>query len=250
MIRTIADQWLAQNAGRRYPFADDAGVGGIPDSAVLDFSCVVHGAKAGEVVAASLTGLERVDGGMRPRVRVGAYGTLLFYVPDALARNAPYVASAASDDGHVSGRLTVAASLLSAVMPDSPVPFAATAVALDSLKVESVQADGGDVLTGEVVLSEGYNAEPYLDGSRLRLDVSKGGGLGEYCRLATGGGQTCDTVLFTVNGERPGSDGELRLVGGPGVAVTPMPDEHALEISLDATAKGTLAAECPAACGK
>lgn len=250
MIRTIADQWLAQNAGRRYPFADDADTGGVPDSAVLDFSCVVYGAKAGETVGARLSGLARGDGGVALAVDLGVYGTLDFTVPDSLARNTPYVARAVSEDGLAHGSLTVTAAVLDASVPEAGIPFAPTTVVCDSLKVESVQAEDGETLAGVIVLDEGYNAEPYLDGRRLRLDVAKGNGIGERCRPVGGEGQTCDTVLFTINGEKPGSDGEIRLVGRAGVVVTPVPAEHAIEISMDAAATEALAAECPSACSK
>ena len=143
------------------------------------------------------------------------------------------------------------------------IPFAATTVVCDSLKVMSLQsahdaADARDVsdpagldpvarLTGEVVLAEGRNAEPYLDGSRLRLDIRKGAGLGENCQ-AMASSQTCDNVLFAINGERPGSDGDIRIAGENGVSVTARPGEHAITIKLDDAARDRLAKECASAC--
>ena len=256
MIRTIADQWLAQNAGRRYPFADDA-VTGLPDSAVLDFSCVVHGAKAGEIPAARLANTSTYEGGVSATVIVGdaTDNPLVFEIPKTIAKNTPYVASASTADGNIAGRLTVTKAIVGQTVSEDAV-FAPTTVVCDSLKVESLQGEGGlfsgdtAVIAGEVVLDEGYNAEPYLDGQRLRLDIAKGNGMGEYCRSAASGNQTCDTVLFTINGEKPGSDGEIRLVGTSGVVVKPVPAEHAIEISLDAAAEKALGAECPAACSK
>ncbi len=249
MIRTIADQWLAQNAGRRYPFRDDAETG-LPDSAVLDFSCVVYGEPAGEVAKARVTAIAAGRAVVNVNVEVGSAAPLVFGIPRHVAKNTPYVASATSSDGRATGRLTVTRAIVGAKLAAGGAEFAPTTVACDSLKVESVQSDGGEVLTGEVVLAEGYNAEPYLDGSRLRLDVSKGNGIGEYCRSAAAGKQTCDGVLFTINGEKPGSDGEIRLVGTSGVVVKPVPSEHALEISMGSAAERAMEAECPAACGK
>jgi len=143
------------------------------------------------------------------------------------------------------------------------IPFAATTVVCDSLKVMSLQsahdaADARDVsdpdgrdpvamLTGEIVLAEGRNAEPYLDGSRLRLDIRKGAGLGENCQ-AMASSQTCDNVLFAINGERPGSDGNIRIAGENGVSVTARPGEHAITIKLDDVARDRLAKECASAC--
>jgi hypothetical protein len=257
MIRTIADQWLAQNAGRRYPFADDA-VTGLPDSAVLDFSCVVYEAEAGELPTAVLANVSTSgDNEVWATVIVGddRSNPLVFWIPGTIAKNTPYVSSAATSDGRITGRLTVTKAIVGQNVAENAV-FATTTVVCDSLKVESLQGEGGlsvgdtAVLTGEVVLDEGYNAEPYLDGQRLRLDIAKGNGMGEYCRSAASGNQTCDTVLFTINGEKPGSDGEIRLVGESGVVVKPLPSEHAIEISLDSAAEKALGAECPSACQK
>ena len=257
MIRTIADQWLAQNAGRRYPFRDDA-VTGLPDAAVLDFSCVVYGAKAGEIPTAVLANVTTSgDNEVWATVIVGddRDNPLVFEIPSTIAKNTPYVTSATTSDGKIAGRLTVTKAIVGQTVAENAV-FAPTTVVCDSLKVESLQGEGGlfagdtAVIAGEVVLDEGYNAEPYLDGQRLRLDIAKGNGMGEYCRSAASGNQTCDTVLFTINGEKPGSDGEIRLVGTSGVVVKPVPAEHAIEISLDAAAEKALGAECPAACSK
>lgn len=151
---------------------------------------------------------------------------------------------------------------------DVDIPFAATTVVCDSLKVDSIQSaqDPDDALdkddpadldvtvavSGDVELAEGRNAEPYLDGNRLRIDVFKGGGLGERCQGdsvdGAAAGQTCGTVLFTVNGERPGSDGELRIIGEDGITVTPYPEDHAVEIRMDEAAAAKMTVGCAPAC--
>lgn len=277
MIKTLADQYLAQNAGRRYPLADDAGYDDIPnDTAILDFRCTVRGVQAGTTPRAWITDVEgvTVDGKAHTRVTVtvdrpGTPDVLDFYIPGDIATGAPYTASAADSATGAEGALTVSASVLLLSHGVKGVPLAWTTVVCDSLKVHSVQsaqaavdardADydpaGRDVtakLSGEIALAEGRNAEPYLDGNRLRLDVFKGGGLGERCQsaVAVEGGQTCDTVLFTINGERPGSDGELRIVGDGGVTVTPDPENHAVEIRMDDTAAGRAAIGCAPACSE
>lgn len=151
------------------------------------------------------------------------------------------------------------------------IPFAASTVVCDSLKVHTIQSaqsnpdstkhderDDTDpaardtlaVLTGDVVLAEGRNAEPYLDGNRLRLDIFKGGGLGERCQSAVSGDQRCDTVLFSINGERPGSDGELKIVGEDGITVTPDPANHKVKIAMDGVAADRMADGCAPACSE
>jgi hypothetical protein len=153
---------------------------------------------------------------------------------------------------------------LPAVVYALDIPFAATTIVCDSLKVHSIQsahdlADARDdddpagldataAIDGEIALVEGRNAEPYLDGNRLRLDVFKGAGLGEQCQSAVSGGQRCGTVLFTINGERPGSDGNIRIVGDGGITVTPDPENHAVEIRMDDEASNRMADGCAPAC--
>lgn len=282
MIRTLADQYLAQNAGRRYPFRDDTELPGwLPDAAVLDFRCTVRGVQAGTAPEARLTGAERdQDGSAKLTVTLAAGGeeldTLRFQVPDDIATKEPYTTYAAGE--RACGTLTVTAAVLPPAAEegedasyDVDVPFAATTVVCDSLKVDSIQSaqDPADALdkddpdglnatasvSGEIELAEGRNSEPYLDGNRLRIDIFKGGGLGERCQGVDGdgdededAGQTCGTVLFTINGERPGSDGELRIVGEDGITVTPYPEDHAVEIRMDDAAAAEMAVGCAPAC--
>lgn len=187
-------------------------------------------------------------------VRVGTEGAMYDRVTKQLFRNAGSRSFLYGDDvapGPAAGEYPVS------------IPFAATTVVCDSLKVMRLQSahdvadarDEGDPagldpiarLTGEIVLAEGRNAEPYLDGNRLRLDIRKGAGLGENCQ-AMASSQTCDNVLFTINGERPGSDGNIRIAGENGVSVTARPGEHAITIKLDDVARDRLAKECASTC--
>ena len=275
MIKTLADQYLAQNAGRRYPLADDAGYADIPDDrAILDFRCTVRGIPAGATPRAWITNVAGVTVGGKAHTRVtvtvdrpGAPDVLDFDIPDdiAAAANAHYTAGAVNSATGAEGTLTVSASVLD-IRGAKNVPLAWTTVVCDSLKVHSVQsaqaaADARDPdydpagrnvaakLSGEIALAEGRNAESYLDGNRLRLDIFKGGGLGEQCQPAVTGNQTCDKVLFTINGERPGSDGELRIVGDGGITVIPDPENHAVEIRMDDAAAGRMADCCAPVCG-
>ena len=270
MIRTLADQYLAQNAGRRYPFADDCDAQDIPDSAILDFRCTLRGVSAATTPRAWLTKVEAVFPAKRLTVTTVRPGTpdtsdtLVFDIPSDMAANAPYTVHAYDAATGAEGCLTVSASVLSVRNGAKSVPFAWTTVVCDSLKVHSIQSvqdaddardkddpaglDAAAAVSGEIVLAEGRNAEPYLDGNRLRLDVFKGAGLGERCQSAVSGSQRCGTVLFTINGERPGSDGDIRIVGDGGIAVTPDPESHAVEIRMDDEATRRMADGCTTAC--
>jgi len=268
MITTLADQYLAQNAGRRYPLADDAGYDDVvDDSAILDFRCTVRGVPAGTCPRAYITSIAGTSGKTVTVlvVRQGGNDVLSFYIPSNIATNATYTTTATNSTTKAEGVITVSASVLAlAAVSNKRIPLAWSTVICDSLKVHSIRSaqeteDATDdtdpqgqsptaELSGEIVLAEGRNTEPYLDGNRLRVDIVKGGGLGERCQSAVSGGQRCGTVLFTINGEHPGSDGDVKIVGDDGVSVIPVPDEHAIEIRMDEVAADRVADECAKTC--
>ena len=268
MITTLADPWLTQNAGRKYPLADDTDTT-IPDDAILEFRCTVRGFKLHGTPTARIyyigsrndpklgftkyADIEILDGPTGERI-----GTIQFNVPRSLIEGSCYTAVATN--GGICGALTVQYAFMRIPYGPFNAVFSSTTVIVDDLKVDSVQSAGSVEstdptithnptvrLTGRIVLAEGFNTEPYLDGNRLRLNVVKKGGIGEWCQT-TGSGQTCSNVLFTINGERPGSDGDIRLTGENGVRVTPLPDEHALRIELDDVAQEKMLKTCEKAC--
>ena len=270
MITTLADPWLAQNAGRKYPLADDSETG-IPDDAILDFRCSVRGIAAGSVPVARLY---YIGGRNDPYLGLVKYadveildwltgsriGTVRFDVPRNISAGSTYTASA--ENGDVRGTLTVMHSFTDIPYGSFSAEFARTTVVCDSLGVDSLQGvpgvsygeedahhidDPGVVLTGDIALDAGANADPYLDGSRLKLEIAKGYGRGEWCQRQDAA-QNCGNVLFTINGERPGSDGDIRLVGEGGVTVTPHPDRHAIEIGIDRPASELVNEECRTQC--
>lgn len=274
MITTLADQYLAQNAGRRYPLADDTPDTEVTsDTAILDLRCVVRGAHPDNPIRAYLTDAMQTTVESKPvkrltvTLRDGAstVDTLNFDIPMDVSSQ-PYVSHAVGTVA--AGEMTVsAAAVSSTVIPNraKDVPFACTTVVCDSLKVMSVRSGNTDedardkddddslavteAITGEILLAEGRNAEPYLDGNRLRLDIYKGAGLGENCQSISST-QMCDNVLFSINGEKPGSDGEIRIVGENGVTVTPSPAEHAIEISLDPVTVEGVTSNCETVCAR
>lgn len=275
MIKTIADQYLAQNAGRRYPLADDATLpAGMTDAAFLDFRCTVAGSATGNVFQARLTKVANLSASVKRftvSVSIGStsVATLAFDVPRGnppMAKGAAYTAYASN--GRARGALTVSHAAVDVAAANAlGVPFAATTVVGESLTVRSLRSaetpsDARDrddppiddrspvaALAGEIYLAEGRNVEPYLDGRRLRVDVYKGAGLGEECQTPTAS-QNCGNVMFSVNGERPGSDGNIRIVGEEGVTVTPLADEHAVEIRMDGAAASQAATQCDRTCGR
>ena len=120
MIRTIADQWLAQNAGRKYPLRDDVDTG-IPDSAVLDFRCSVRGIPV--TVRISCPGFSGAE--------------LAFAVPRDPARGSFHTLPASSDCAF--GSLSFTASIRSTEAAGKSATLAASTVTADSLGVDSVQ---------------------------------------------------------------------------------------------------------------
>lgn len=279
MITTLADPWLAQNAGRRYPLADDSGGldgedSGRPvnrDNAILDFRCSVTGVANGAAPTAAVGSIYD-DGSVRVvEVDVSLGGgrseTLRFEIPRDLAPSGHASFSAAS--GHAFGTLTVTAAVMNVDARRFGTAFAASTVVADSLCVDSIvgmphvsydaddrhhidspdtvlePADDGRPV--DVVLDAGANADPYLDGNRLRLEIAKGYGRGEWCQRQEAI-QNCGNVLFSVNGERPGSDGSLNIVGDGGIVVTPDREGHALVITVDRPAVDMLASDCRTQC--
>lgn len=263
MITTLADPYLAANAGRRYPLADDTT--GLADASLVDFRAAVSGVPTGTAVRAVLVriGISADD----PSVRELAVdllagetvlAALVFPIPADLASKSAYTAIARTTAAV--GALTVMAAALDEDLGDYEIPFAATTVSVRGLGVDSIVSDGcrsrlptdpdlETPVTGAVRIDPGYNTDPYLDGNRLHLDIVKGAGIGEWCQTEATG-QTCDNVLFTINGERPGSDGNVNLVGESGIEVIPHPETHEIEIRLGDAAKAALAEDCERTCTK
>lgn len=260
MIKTLADPWLTQNAGRKYPLVDDIDTA-IPDNALLDFHCTVRGIN-GPVLARVMV----PDDGTSPVTVSIIQGneqvaTLTFSVPASPAEGSYHTLTAIA--ANASGSMTFTAAIRDTAARGATAVLADTTVVVDSLGLDSLigkrkvsYADEGQhhidetedaELTGEVILDLGANTDPYLDGQRLRLEITKGGGRGEWCQRQETA-QNCRNVLFTINGERPGSDGNIRLIGEGGITVTPKPDEHALEISIKKTSSDLMTKDCTVAC--
>lgn len=254
MITTIADQYLAQNAGRRYPFADDTpDMPGLPDSAVLDFHVSVYGRWDTAIPTAALQRVTREHGivgihvEMLQAQRTAAHSIHFSAPEEAFQADVPVTLRVSNSE--LCAAITVTSAILDAQIPHSAYrEFAPTTVTFRTCGVDSIQAVGGERLDGEIVLAPGYNVDPYLDGNRLRLDVSKGGGIGEYCQQVSAGTQTCANVLFSINGERPGTDGDIVISGHDGVVVSNNPAAHAIEISVSATARTVLSGGCSVTC--
>lgn len=268
MITTIADPFLAQNAGRRYPLADDTT--GVPDNAILDFTCSVRNVPNTAFPRAMITDVDETsDGGVTGRrITVGVYAgttlltSLTFDIPGNMATSSVYRTVCRTDAAI--GEIAVTSAALAIDTRVKNVPFARNTVVADMMKVDSITAvDSVDddihdpktgavlsptaTLTGEVLLDDGYNSEPYLDGNNIRVEIYKGAGVREFCQPAPEG-QTCGNVLFTINGEKPDSNGDIRIVGEDGITVIPHPEEHTIEITMGSTASDTVAKKCDRAC--
>ena len=262
MIKTIADPYLAQNAGRRYPLMDDAV--GIPDNVILDFRCTVYDVAVGKTPVAALTSISTVTVNSvtykRLEVTITVDDTdlaeLNFDFPMTMVESEPFTTVAQTTNAV--GEMTASAAVLSATLAvGTSERFAPTTIVVDSLKVKSITArqgvvypagnNGSTTLTGEVMLAEGKNTEPYLDGNKLHIDIYKGAGIGEYCQAPVAS-QTCNNVLFTINGERPGSNGNISIVGESGVTVTPIPSEHVIEIGLTDAVADETTGQCDTSC--
>lgn len=89
-------------------------------------------------------------------------------------------------------------------------------------------SDGTTVLTGPVILEEGFNCEASVSRSRIHLVPRLGRGAGTSCEDTA---ITCAKALFRINGQEANSKGEFRLVGGKGILISPRPSQHTIDIS-------------------
>ena len=98
-------------------------------------------------------------------------------------------------------------------------------------------------IVGDVKLKQGYNTEINVIAGQNVIEItgSEGAGAGAQCNdLRTNPDGSiredlclpCAGLIYTLNGV--GNDVErFQLVGGPGVVITPQPDDHEIVISLD-----------------
>ena len=98
---------------------------------------------------------------------------------------------------------------------------------------------------GHVKLKSGFNCHISIHESANVIEIGAGEEYGEGKKCTTPDLRTdddgtiredaclpCKGPIYTVNGQAEGST-TLRLVGGPGVVITPRPTEHEIIISLD-----------------
>ncbi len=116
---------------------------------------------------------------------------------------------------------------------------------LDSDLVASVVLPESSDYTGHVKLKPGFNCRITVDEANNAIEIGAGEEYGEGRQCTTPDLRTdddgvvredeclaCRGPIYTVNGQAEGSI-TLRLVGGPGVVITPRPTENEILISLD-----------------
>lgn len=98
--------------------------------------------------------------------------------------------------------------------------------------VRSLSVLGSPPLTGGVKITEGYNMSVSLikESSTLILSAQKGAGAGLRCGDPEAQGN-CADLTYDINGLPADWYGNIRLEGGPGISVIPVPEENKIIIS-------------------
>lgn len=212
-------EWLNRNANISFPFVEDfdhscSNGSSLPDSLVLDMRVCSFGTETASVRlvsavvrdgAATLDFLFDGDGEIR---RIEGSGWVSGRFGDASYRIRLCDASAMAG---IAGeyRLVHEAPLLRSRVVD--IPFG---IGADTL------SDGETVAIGEVVVADGHNTTLDISGNDLRLRIRMGDGKGVECPEQEEG-TVCDgRILYYLNGQKAGSDGNIQLVGGSGVSVS------------------------------
>lgn len=223
--------WYNENSLRAYPFVEDADMqlsgpaGVILSTAFLldlrvslfshpgDVSFVDVSKASDQLTVAFLLGAERVE----------------LVVP--LTAETPYTLQVYTDDYAVS-----------AVFGDGILRFSdvADGVYTGSIAVEprcvssqtTHRVDSLNGLVGDVKLQEGHNCRIIIDGQTVRVSAVQGAGMGINCNSYVTS-YPCTSVLTRINGIRGSTSGEFNFEAGAGVIITPKPDEHAIEFTVD-----------------
>lgn len=236
--RTIG--WLNANRYRRYPFTDDADltlvpvpdpggcVAALPDSALLDFQAVaLDGDYIAGAFALTSVGVQATQAGLEFGFEVGNKAVTV-EVPAAAAF--PYVVQglmagvryAAVFGEGCAALLHASAFVYGISAPLQPALLAEqTRHRLDSVAGTTAGFINHAVLTGPVQIEAGYNCDPVVTASRIRLTAGRGWGAGRYCAALEDGVISCRQALLRLNGQVASEDGN---VGFSGIGVNIGPD--------------------------
>ncbi len=238
-------QWLNANAHRTYPFIEDGhltiGSQQVPDDFLLDFQCTLYSMPQGVVRLLKI--LRYVESTQRADVtfRCSTPGwpdldIVLVGLPVGIAAT-PYtyrVSSTAYEVAAVFGEgmntwlADLALGEYDAVeyisggrnLAIEPV----LAVFHNQLQVTQIKGDSGPAVVGGVRLMGGYgvyvSVEP--ESNTLRLVGGPGLGLG-YPSAAPSGRPLPNQILRGINGVYADGSGNIQLIGGNGVQITPDP---------------------------
>lgn len=245
---TQNQEWLAHNANRRYPLADDADAvdasGGfrLPDSFLVELDLPVH------------AGLDTGPAGFFVRsvsAFAGGYGVTVAYQPDGgdpvnvasalvprqgFSRNSVFTLGGIGDFADTVGKIVV--GRLDDIDEQPPgvweFTLASARVDPDAVRpivrgVSSVTCVNGDQrstrLYGDIELVAGANMRivPVLAAGRdpvIRFDAVSGEGTVEDC--ACDGDDPAASPVYTINGVRPTVGGDFTVAGSDCVQIVPI----------------------------
>lgn len=242
----IGQPYANTNANRAYPFIEDERLNGLGNDVVLDARLVAY-APFGAQTTIPLT-LESitVNGGGTAMTVSMAYGSSVLALAVSAAATDQYYEASATD---VNGNLTImlrmmfgpGVSAFCASHAGTTVSFASPqvepccVVTYDRHRVTGIIGSyaGSERLVGAVQVEEGYNfGVTLVDGQNaLLLSAGQGLGLGIPCEPLHPSTETCEDLVYFINGLHPDWFGEFKLMAGPGIAVQSVPAENKVVIS-------------------
>ena len=241
--RTI--EWLNANKYRRFPFVDDAAlalaaqdysgscaVTALANDVVLDFQATATSSLyvPGDFCLASID-VDAAEAGLTFNFTVGD-ADIAVAVPAGAAW--PY-----SVRGTSNGVIyqAVFGEGCEALLCADAFTYLTTDAALQPTllveqtrhRLDSVQGitDGQGtqaVLSGVIYIEPGYNCDPVVTASKIRLTAGRGWGAGRYCEPLSDDVISCRNALLRINGQTASEDGNLNLVV-LGASVGPHPTQ-------------------------
>lgn len=218
----MIDGWESGNAYRRYPFADDAamtvGAVSLPQDAILDASVTVP------VGPVTLTGIS-TDGDGVTFSFTHAGGSF-----DVVADTTALPAIVYGSSGVAAFAFTFGIGcieLLGVTVTGTGPALAASAVStVVTPRVDSVAAEAA-VMTGDVAVTDGYNCIAVAKEGLLRFVTLAGIGLSIYCP-----DDPPPAYVTRFGGAGASAGGDVGLIGGPGIEITPLKDEHKIIVRV------------------
>jgi len=235
MNRTL--EWLNANQNRRYPFYDDSALtvvsgGNLGDDFLLDFQITLESSwlpLTGYPSWAALVSIAVAPDRSILTITFTVNAALFVVVVPASAVT-PYclVGDTSSFSLTAHYAITFGPGVLAFAQNQAIGTHAVQAgtATIDAALIAANQnsrLDSFNGFQGDVTLIPGYNCEPSATGAIIQFSAGSGSGAGVSCRESSTAVLSCSSAWLWFNGVHAGPDGDVQLVGGPGVTITQDP---------------------------